>query len=143
MPGHAMHQSLEPGEFPDGDLSPAVAELVIAPTFVVVPRGPVRRLLDEPVLDEAVESAVESSWAHPHRAVAELRDPAHQRITVELTVKQGCCAETSLLRENVELPRLERLFPNHETVVLDGARHFFQEDAPGQAASAIRETFGR
>lgn len=45
------------------------------------------------------------------------------------------------LRKNVELPRFERLFPNHETVVLDKAKHFFQEDAPEQVAAAIREWF--
>lgn len=43
------------------------------------------------------------------------------------------------LRSRVELPRFEALFPNHRTVVLDKARHFFQEDAPEQAAAAIRE----
>lgn len=46
------------------------------------------------------------------------------------------------LRKNVELPRFQRLFPNHETVVLDGARHFFQEDAPAEVATAIRDWFG-
>lgn len=45
------------------------------------------------------------------------------------------------LRERVELPRLEGLFPNHETVVLDRARHFFQEDAPDEVAAAIRRWF--
>lgn len=45
------------------------------------------------------------------------------------------------LRKRVELPRLEGLFPNHETVVLEGARHFFQEDKPGDAARAIRRWF--
>ena len=38
-----------------------------------------------------------------------------------------------------ELPRLQELFPNHQTLVLDRARHFFQEDAPDQVASAIRD----
>jgi haloalkane dehalogenase len=42
------------------------------------------------------------------------------------------------LRAAVELPRFQSLFPNQETVVLDGARHFFQEDAPEEAAQAIR-----
>lgn len=42
------------------------------------------------------------------------------------------------LRTRVELPRLESLFPIHETVVLDEASHFFQEDAPMEAARAIR-----
>jgi haloalkane dehalogenase len=42
------------------------------------------------------------------------------------------------LRKNVELPRFESLFPNHQTVVLDRARHFFQEDDPSGAATAIR-----
>lgn len=43
------------------------------------------------------------------------------------------------MRKRVELPRLQSLFPNHETVVLDRARHFFQEDAPYEAAGAIRQ----
>ncbi len=41
------------------------------------------------------------------------------------------------LRKSVELPRFERLFPEHQTVVLERARHFFQEDAPVEAARAI------
>lgn len=46
------------------------------------------------------------------------------------------------LRKNVELPRFERLFPNHRTVVLPKAKHFFQEDAPADAANAIRDWYG-
>jgi len=42
------------------------------------------------------------------------------------------------LRERVELPRLQRMFPNHRTVILDGAKHFFQEDAPAEAVRSIR-----
>lgn len=42
------------------------------------------------------------------------------------------------LRKDVELPRFERLFPNHETVVIERAKHFFQEDAPNDVARAIR-----
>ncbi|MDQ3955780.1 MAG: alpha/beta fold hydrolase [Actinomycetota bacterium] len=43
------------------------------------------------------------------------------------------------LRKRVELPRFEKLFANHETVVLKKARHFFQEDAPDDVIRAIRE----
>ena len=46
------------------------------------------------------------------------------------------------LRKNVELPRFERLFPNHRTVVLPEAKHFFQEDAPAEVANAIRDWCG-
>ncbi len=42
------------------------------------------------------------------------------------------------LRAKVELPQLEERFPNHTTVVLPKARHFFQEDAPEEVATAIR-----
>lgn len=45
------------------------------------------------------------------------------------------------LRKKVELPRFQRLFTNHHTVVLPKARHFFQEDAPADAAKAIRDWF--
>ena len=43
------------------------------------------------------------------------------------------------LRKSHELPRLQEFFPNHQTLVLDRARHFFQEDAHDQVASAIRD----
>lgn len=43
------------------------------------------------------------------------------------------------LRPTVELRRFQQLFPNHRTVLLEGAKHFFQEDAPGDAVAAIRE----
>ncbi|MFN2387137.1 MAG: alpha/beta fold hydrolase [Thermoanaerobaculia bacterium] len=36
-----------------------------------------------------------------------------------------------------ERERFEREFPNHETVLLDHAAHFIQEDAPGEIARAI------
>jgi haloalkane dehalogenase len=35
--------------------------------------------------------------------------------------------------------RWEQLFPNHKTVILDGAGHYFQEDAPEEVVAAIRE----
>ena len=47
------------------------------------------------------------------------------------------------LRKRVELPRFESLFPRHETVVLEKARHFFQEDAPEEAVAAIRAWLSR
>ena len=43
------------------------------------------------------------------------------------------------LRRRVELPRFQSVFPKHETVVLDRANHFFQEDAPDEASRAIRQ----
>ena len=33
--------------------------------------------------------------------------------------------------------RFEQAFPHHQTVILEGANHFIQEDAPGQIAAAI------
>ncbi len=42
------------------------------------------------------------------------------------------------LRARVELPRFQELFPNHTTVVLEKAKHFFQEDAPNEVVAAIR-----
>lgn len=40
------------------------------------------------------------------------------------------------LRARVELPKLQALFPQHDTVLLD-AKHFIQEDAPAEIADAI------
>jgi haloalkane dehalogenase len=42
------------------------------------------------------------------------------------------------LRASVELPRFEQLFADHHTVVLDRAKHFFQEDEPEAVVRAIR-----
>lgn len=38
--------------------------------------------------------------------------------------------------------RFEEAFPNHRTVMLPGAGHFIQEDAPDEIAAAIQERFG-
>jgi haloalkane dehalogenase len=38
-----------------------------------------------------------------------------------------------------ERRRWEELFPNHRTVVLEGAGHYIQEDAPEEIVAAIRE----
>lgn len=52
-------------------------------------------------------------------------------------------AGDAALRRDVELPRLQELFPDHETVLLEGAKHFFQEDAPDETATAIRRWMRR
>jgi haloalkane dehalogenase len=41
-----------------------------------------------------------------------------------------------------ERERLERCFPNHRTVILEGAGHYIQEDAPDEIVAAIREWAG-
>ena len=38
-----------------------------------------------------------------------------------------------------ELRRWEQMFPNHRTVILEGAGHYIQEDAPEEIIEAIRE----
>jgi haloalkane dehalogenase len=38
-----------------------------------------------------------------------------------------------------ELVRWERTFPNHRTVILDGASHFIQDDAPEEIIAAIKD----
>lgn len=47
------------------------------------------------------------------------------------------------LRKKFELPRFQKLFPNHDTVVLPHARHFFQEDAPDDCVREIRAWMNR
>jgi haloalkane dehalogenase len=37
-----------------------------------------------------------------------------------------------------ERRRWEQLFPNHRTVVLEGASHYIQEEAPDEIVAAIR-----
>jgi haloalkane dehalogenase len=37
-----------------------------------------------------------------------------------------------------ERRRWESIFPQHETVLLEGARHYIGEDAPAEIADAIR-----
>jgi haloalkane dehalogenase len=41
------------------------------------------------------------------------------------------------------LPRFERAFPNHESVVIPGAGHFFPESAPEVTTTAIRDWLPR
>lgn len=41
-----------------------------------------------------------------------------------------------------ERRRFQELFPTHRTVVLGGAGHFVQEDAPGEIVEAIRDWGG-
>lgn len=43
----------------------------------------------------------------------------------------------------IERRRFEAIFPNHVTVLLPGAGHFIQEDAPAEIARAIRARWGR
>jgi len=38
-----------------------------------------------------------------------------------------------------ERKRWEQIFPNHRTVILDGAGHYIQEDAPEEIVAAIRD----
>jgi haloalkane dehalogenase len=38
-----------------------------------------------------------------------------------------------------ERRRWEALFPNHRTVLLEGAGHYIQEDAPEEIVAAIRD----
>jgi len=40
-----------------------------------------------------------------------------------------------------EQSRFENLFPNHQTVLLEDAAHFIQEDAPAKIAQAIRKWY--
>lgn len=47
------------------------------------------------------------------------------------------------LRRSVELPRLQRVFPDSETVIFDRAKHFFQEDAPQETVQAMRSWLTR
>mgnify|MGYP002624942708 CR=1 FL=1 len=35
--------------------------------------------------------------------------------------------------------RFEQTFPNHHTVILEGAGHFFQEEVPEQVTAAVRQ----
>ncbi|GAB3204329.1 alpha/beta fold hydrolase [Nocardia tengchongensis] len=44
---------------------------------------------------------------------------------------------------DAERRRWERTFPNHRTVILEGAGHYIQEDAPEQIIAAIREWVAR
>ena len=42
-----------------------------------------------------------------------------------------------------ERSRFEQLFPSHHTVLLDGAAHFIQEDAPDAIIAAVRGWFAQ
>jgi haloalkane dehalogenase len=40
------------------------------------------------------------------------------------------------------LPRMRATFPDHVLVELPNAKHYIQEDAPGEIADAITRRFG-
>ncbi len=48
-------------------------------------------------------------------------------------------ADRDVAFRDPERTRFEALFPHHRTRFLRGAGHYFQEDAPDEAAAAIRE----
>lgn len=48
-------------------------------------------------------------------------------------------ADRDVAFRDAERARFEVLFPRHRTRILRGAGHYFQEDAPDEAAAAIRE----
>ena len=45
----------------------------------------------------------------------------------------------SSLRADRELVHFEQVFPHHQTVILEGAAHYIQEEAPEEIATAIQE----
>ena len=118
---------------------------------VMIPLGTSVRLSDEVMRAYrgpfATLDARRPTWEFP-REILRAR-PFLQQLTDDLPSIADRPAlfvwggEDAALRQDVELPRLQRVFPDHETVVLDGAKHFFQEDAPDQAAAAIRRWMDR
>lgn len=64
------------------------------------------------------------------------RDLAKLQTLPSLLIFGG--ADTST-RATEELPRFERAFPNHRSVVIPGAGHFLHESAPDQTTSALRD----
>src|SRR5689334_11624394 len=105
-----MRERLEPIELGERDGAAVRRELVVAAPFVVVARDAIGRLDDEPVVDQTIESAVERSRAHSYRAVAQLRDPAHQAVPVELPIEEG--------QHDVQRRRRERLLRSSHTRIL-------------------------
>ncbi len=100
-------ESGEASDLVEGDGTPVGGELVVAAPFgsgVAVGGAAFSGLLDEARLEEAVDRAVEGAGAHADRAVAELFDPPHQGVAVELAVEErqrhvhGRCGQRLLLR---------------------------------------------
>lgn len=104
--------------------------------------------------DETVKAAyrgpfptVESrlpSWVLAHHLFTPTGEPFLSAVERDLPKLQslpsliifgGADSSTSATRE---LPRFERAFPNHRSVVIPGAGHFLHESAPEQTTSAMR-----
>jgi haloalkane dehalogenase len=75
--------------------------------------------------------------------------PLLERLGAEVPAKLG--AKPALFvwgmkdvafRPGPSLPRMRAAFPDHVLVELPKAKHFIQEDAPGEIAAAIAERFG-
>jgi pimeloyl-ACP methyl ester carboxylesterase len=99
-----------------------------------------------PVLEHH-RDAVEPKHVHETLDNTGVRLSAYELLT---EVEQGLARLTSVpalivwgdrdqaLREPQRLP-LERTFPNHRTVILTGASHYIEEDAPDEIVAAIRD----
>ncbi|HEB96668.1 MAG TPA: alpha/beta fold hydrolase [Sedimenticola thiotaurini] len=90
------------------------------------------------------------SRAPTHLAPAQLRD-AH-RFLQEIHEKLPTLANRPVLLtwglqdfafRDPERTRFEELFPRHQTLVLENAAHFIQEDAPQEISAAITEWYGK
>jgi hypothetical protein len=84
-----MYQTLQTGQLVDRDGAPGGCELVVTAAFAVISFDPIRGLLDEPVLNEAIQGAVQRSRTHANRAVTQLSDPPHEPVAVELPIEQS------------------------------------------------------
>ncbi|HTQ22930.1 haloalkane dehalogenase [Mycobacterium sp.] len=129
--------------------SPPMQYAILRRNFFVerlIPAGTARR--PSPVVMEHYRAVQPSPEAR--RGVAEMpkqllaAHPLLERLAREVPAKLG--AKPALFvwgmkdfafRPGPSLPPMRKAFPDHVLVELPGAKHFIQEDAPGQIAEAI------
>jgi haloalkane dehalogenase len=112
----------------------------------LIPAGIRRRKVEQPVMD-----AYRLPFRQPARRLAtsvfpreivksrafltEVRDGLQHLRQLDILIVWGDCDPAFRTRER---RRFEQVFPGAETVLLPGAGHFIQEDAPFEIAEAIR-----
>jgi haloalkane dehalogenase len=134
--------------------SPPMQRAVLQRNFFVerlIPLGTARRLstaeMDHYRLAQPSPAARVGVARMPRELLA--AHPLLERLSGEVPAKLG--AKPALFvwgmkdfafKPRPSLPRMRAAFPDHVVVQLPEAKHFIQEDAPGEIAAAIIERFG-
>src|SRR5438132_419095 len=129
MRADAMHKTLEADHLVKRNRPSARSEPVVPAPLPVVAPDLISGLLDEAILDEAVDGSVQGAGTRAHRAVAELGDTFHQRVAVRFPVEQR--------QHDVQRGGGQKLRPLRHTRILIYQTSIVKSLATATSASAL------